>query len=78
MLFWEKKFLFNPFKPKGIFNYQLGQSICFKGCKVVLFIFIKLLIEHYVSKQWRSWSEATFWSVWSESALFAFVPQKGR
>ena len=38
------------------------------------FLFLlKLLIELSVSKQWRSWSD-----VWSGSALFVYVPQKGR
>ena len=26
---------------------------CSKGCWVVFFIFIQILIEHYASKQWR-------------------------
>ena len=30
---------------------------CFKGSWVVVFIFIHILIEHFVSKQWRHWSE---------------------
>ena len=41
-------------------------------------IFIQILIENSASKQWRSWSDATFCGVWSWSALFAYVPQKGR
>ena len=50
-----------------------------KGCCVflfVFFIFTQIFIEHSVSKQWRPWSDATFWGVWSGSALFAYVPPK--
>ena len=32
--------------------------------------------ETSVSKQWRTWSDATFCNVWSSFALFADVPQK--
>ena len=40
------QFFINPFKPNGIFQcYQLDHSIfCFKGCWVVVFIFIHILI----------------------------------
>ena len=48
---------------------------CFKGCWVVFFIFIQILIEQSACKQWRPWSEH---AVWSGSPLFAYVPQKGR
>ena len=45
-----------------------------KGCWVVSFIFIQILIEHSVRKQWRAWSDAVFCGVWTGSALFAYVP----
>ena len=36
------------------YSYQMDQSIVrFKGCWVDLFIFIQILIEFSVSKQWR-------------------------
>ena len=35
----------------------------FKGCKVIFFIFIKILIELSISKQWRSSSDAAFCGV---------------
>ena len=38
-------------------------------------ILIQFLIEHSVRKQWVK-LEATFWGVWFESALFAYVPWK--
>ena len=44
---------------------------------VVFFIFIQILKEFSVSKQWRTWSDAAFCGVWSGFALFAYVPQKG-
>ena len=31
-----------------------------------------------VSEQWRPWSDAAFCDVWSGSALFGYVPKKGR
>ena len=42
------------------------------------FIFVLFVIENPVSKQWRPWSDAALCGVWSGSALFAYVPQKGR
>ena len=33
-------------------------------------------MQHSVSKQWRPCSDTVLCSVWSGSALFAFVPQK--
>ena len=48
----------------------------FKVFWVVVFIFIQILIEHSVSKQCRSWSDATFCGVWSGSARFAYVPKQ--
>ena len=40
--------------------------------------FIQIPIEHSVSKQWRTWSDAALCGVGSGYALFANVPQKGR
>ena len=37
--------------PTGLFHFF------FKGCWVIFFIFIQILIEHSVSKQWRSRSD---------------------
>ena len=37
----------------------------------------KILIELSASKQWRPLADAAFCGVWSGSALFAYVPQKG-
>ena len=34
-----------------------------KGSLVVFFIFIQILNEHSVSKQWRTWPDATFCGV---------------
>ena len=45
----------------------------FKGCRVVFFNFIQILIEYAVSKQWGPWSQ----NGWSGSALFAYVSQTG-
>ena len=45
---------------------------------MVFFICIQVLIENYASKQWRPWSDAAFCGIWSLSALFAYVPHKGR
>ena len=42
------------------------------------FHLIQILKETYVSKQWRTWSDAAICGVWSGFALFADVPQKGR
>ena len=42
------------------------------GC--IFSIFIQILIENSLSKQWRPWSDAALCG----SALFAYVPQKGR
>ena len=50
----------------------------FKGFWEDLFIIIQVLIEYYVSKQWTHWSDATLCGVWSVSALFVYVIQKGR
>ena len=36
-------------------------------------MYVLFLIEIHVSKQWRPWSDAAFWGVWSGSALFAYV-----
>ena len=57
--------------------YQMDKSISiFKGCWMVFFIFIWILIEHSVSKQWRNWSDAAICGIWCGSALFADVPKK--
>ena len=37
----------------------------FKGCWVVIYNFIQILKAHSVSKQWRTWSDTTFWAFWS-------------
>ena len=62
---------------------------CSIGCEIMLmikarirlifsrYIFIQILIEHSVSKQWRPWSDAVFCRVLSGSTLFAYVTQKG-
>ena len=42
--FCKKTINVNPFKPV---------HFRFKGCWVVFFIFIQILIEHSISKQWR-------------------------
>ena len=42
------------------------------GCLVLFFIFIQILKETSESKQWRTWSDAAFWSGF---ALFAYDPQ---
>ena len=47
-----------------------------KGCWEVIFIYIQILIEYSVCKQWRPWSDAAFCGIWSGSALFAYVLQK--
>ena len=43
------------------------------GVLGVFFSFIQIRIEHSVSKQWRPWSDAALCSVWSGSALFAWL-----
>ena len=43
-----------------------------------IYFFIQTWIESSVRKQWRPCSDAAFCCVWSRSALFAYVPQKGR
>ena len=60
-----------PFLSIGSDHFHL------KGCCVLSFIFIQISIEHSVSKWWRPWSDTTCCSVWSGSASFAYVPQKG-
>ena len=71
--------LLNPFQPNGIScSYQLGQSI--SVLRVVgwyFFIFIQILIQHSVSKQWRPRSDVAECGIWSGSVLCANVPQKG-
>ena len=53
--------------------HLLDESICHLGVSGSLVDFILFLMENPVSKQWRPWSKATLYSVWSESALFAFL-----
>ena len=50
----------------------------FEGLYGGILHFIQISIEYSVSKQWRPWSDATFCGVWSGSALFSYVTQKGR
>ena len=74
--------LINPLKPNEISLYfQLGQSIPvlrIANWYFFLYIFIQFSIEHSVNKQWRTWSDAALCGVWSGTALFAYVPHKGR
>ena len=57
----------NPFKPNGISHwYQLDQSIPVFRILKWYFVFIQILKEHSVIKQW------------SRLILFAYVPQKER
>ena len=67
------------FKPNEIANsYPWDRYIFFfKGSCEVFFTFIQILIEHSVSKQWRPRSDDKLYGVWSGSALFLYVPQKG-
>ena len=45
--------LVNPFKLNGITLLSIGPvHFCFKGCWVVFILFIQIVIEHSVSKQW--------------------------
>ena len=55
--------------PSILITWTISFPICF--------IFILFKIEIPVGKQWRPWSDAAFWGVWSGSALFAYVPNKG-
>ena len=51
----------------------------FKGFgRYFFFIFIQILQQNSVSRQWRPRSDAALCSVGSKFALFAYVPQKGR
>ena len=57
--------------------YQIDESISnFRVVGCYFFNFIQILIEHSANKQWTPWSDAVFCGVWSESILFAHVPQK--
>ena len=74
-------FLLNPNKPNG-FSYPytlyiVWVHLSFKECQVYFFIFVLSVIENPINKQWRPWSDAALCNVWSGSALFAYVPQKG-
>ena len=62
------------------FPISISRATLFQilGVLVVNYIFIQVLIENYVSKQWWPWLDAAFCGVWSVSALFAYVPQKER
>ena len=65
--------MFNPFKPNGISHcYQLEQSI-----SVLRDIGWYFSIENSASKQCRPRHDTAFYGVYSGSALFTFVPQKG-
>ena len=45
----------NPLMPFGMsHSYHFDQSVRFKDCWMVYFIFYNIFIEHYVSKQWRT------------------------
>ena len=57
---------------------NLAGPFPFKGLYSGIDIFNQISIEYSVSKQWRPWSDATLCGVWFGSALFAYVPQKGR
>ena len=54
----------NPFMP-NVFSHpcQLDKSISNLGLLGGIFIFIQILKETSVSKQWRTWSDAAFCSV---------------
>ena len=53
--------IFNPFKPNGFPTLTNRASpYLFKGCWVVFFIFIQILIDHYISKKWRPWLAASY------------------
>ena len=56
--------------PSILINWTNPFSICL----VYFFIFILFPIDIPVSRQWRPWSDAAFWS---GSALFAYVPNRG-
>ena len=67
---------FNRFKTNEMSHfYQLDQSISVLRVIECVFslTFIQILLEHSVSKQWRSWSDTALCGVWSGSALFAYV-----
>ena len=63
----------NPIKSNGIyFSYQMDQyNVIVKVCWLY-FYFYSNSIENS-----RPWSDAAFWGVWSEPALFAYDPQIG-
>ena len=47
-------FYINPFMTNGISHrYQVNSPFLFKGCWLVFFIFIQILIEYSANKQWR-------------------------
>ena len=46
-------------------SYQLDQSISVLRIVDLYFILIRILIEHYASKQWKPRSDAEFCGVWS-------------
>ena len=70
----------NPNKHNGLsYPYTLGEPICReRGSGVFFHFFVLFEIEISVSKQWRPWSDAALCGVWFRTALFAYVPQKGR
>ena len=68
--------IFNePFQAERNFPHLLFGLVHFhiKDWWVVFFLFIQILIEHSVSKQCRPWWDATFYGVWTGSALFVYV-----
>ena len=66
---------FNPFSRNGISHSSIGLvHYRFKGCWVVFFNFIQILIGYSVSKQWRPWSDAAFCGVWSSDLGMHCLP----
>ena len=70
---------FNPNKPNGFSHPNtLGESICHLRGHVYIFHFCSICNWKSCKRKWRTWTDAAFCSAWSGSALFAYVPQKGR
>ena len=55
----EKKLFQAGWSFSGKFHTFISWTSHLKGCWVVFFIFIKLLIENLLSIQWRPWSDKT-------------------
>ena len=69
----------NTYLNRWSHDTELDQAIFHStDSSMVFFIFIQILIEDSVGKQWRPWSDAAFCRVWAGSALFTYVPLKGR